>query len=515
MRVLASPPMFAPLALAAILALQAPGPAVPDAPGPAAPDVEPPSASEPSATEPSAPWPSFRGPGAAGLAEGELPRHWNGETGAGVRWRTAIPGLGHSSPVIGGGKVFVTTAVSSAGGEYPVGLSADLSSSKDLSRHSWSVHALDLGTGEVAWKRTLHEGEPRSKRHHKNSYATPTPATDGRHLVVFLGSEGLFGLTVDGELLWRRDLGDLSIGFYQDPTLQWGIASSPVIWNDRVIVFADVDREPFLAAFDLATGETLWRVARDDGRSWGSPTLYRGEPRDLVIVNSQKAVRAYDPATGSEVWSLPWDMDIVQTTPIATGGTIYSACGKGRSGQPIVAVRAGAEGVLTPPEAGPPQDGGPQDGGPQDGGPEDGSPEAGAAGEGLLWYSSRGGPITPTILVTGGILYSLHDIGVLRAFSAADGELIYQQRLPDSFLASPIAAGGVLYLTSEVGDVYLVAAGREYELLGVNPLGAPALATPAPAGDLLVFRTTGEVLAVDGAAEPASPGEPAAPPAKD
>lgn len=458
------------------------------------PSSTPPAASSPAAAESpaeaatlagSAPrWPSFRGPGAAGLAPGPLPRSWNGETGAGVRWRTTIPGLGHSSPIVWDDRVFVTTAISSAGGEYPVGLSADLSSAEDRSEHRWKVYALDRATGEVRWEKTLHEGVPRSKRHRKNSYATPTPVTDGRHLVVFLGSEDLYGLTVEGELLWRRDLGDLSIGFYQDPTLQWGAASSPVIWKDRVIVFADVDREPFLAAFDLETGEPLWRVTRSDGRSWGSPALYRGEPRDLVVVNSQEAVRAYDPASGEEVWSLPWEMDIVQTTPIATGGAIYSACGKGRSGQPIVAVAPDAEGTLTPPG-------------------EDG--EGGeAASQGVRWYSSRGGPITPTILVVGELLYSLHDIGVLRTFSAADGELVYQQRVPDSFLASPIAADGVLYLTAEGGDVYLVATGREYELLGVNPLGAPALATPAPAGDLLIFRTTNEVIAVDGRV-PAAP----------
>lgn len=429
-----------------------------------------------------APWPSFRGPGASGLAPAPLPRQWDVPAGSGVRWKTPIPGLGHSSPVVWGDRVFVTTAVSAEGGEYPVGLDVGLRHAEDHARYQWLVLALDRATGEVLWQRTVHEGYPRSKRHLKNSFATPTPATDGRYLVAFFGSDGLYGLTVEGELLWRRDLGDLSAGFYGDPTLQWGTASSPVIWRDRVIVQADVDREPFLAAFDLATGETVWRVERHDGRSWGSPTLYTGEPRDLVVVNSRRAVRAYDPADGSEVWSLPWEMDIVQTSPIAAGGLIYSACGKGKSGQPVVAIRPTAEGDLT-------------------------LPEGATASQHVAWLSHRGGPITPTILVTEGLLYALHDIGVLRVFAADTGELLYQHRIRDAFLASPIAgADGVIYMTGEEGKVYLVAAGREFELLGVNDLGEPTLATPAPAGELLVFRTTHHVIAVDGAA-PAAPAE--------
>ena len=201
-------------------------------------------------------WPQFRGRNAAGVAEGASPPAvWDAEKGTNVRWRTPIPGLAHASPVVARGRVFIVTAVTEK--EDPqlrVGLYGDIASVQDDSRHSWRLFALDRASGKVVWEKTLREGVPRIKRHTKSSHANSTPATDGERVVVFLGSEGLLCLDLEGKLLWEKDLGVLDAGFYRMPAAQWAFGSSPVIHGDTVIVQCDVQRDSFIAAFRLKDG---------------------------------------------------------------------------------------------------------------------------------------------------------------------------------------------------------------------------------------------------------------------
>ena len=198
-------------------------------------------------------WPSFRGPGASGVAEGyATPTTWDLETGANVRWKTAIPGIGHSSPAVWGDKVFVTTAIS--GKEDPelkVGLYGDITPAKDDTVHRYVVYCLDKRTGKILWERTAHEGVPKTRRHIKSSHANPAPATDGKSVVVFFGSEGLYAYDMKGKPLWEKDLGVLQSSWYVMPKAEWGFASSPVIHDGKVIIQADVMNDPFLASFDL------------------------------------------------------------------------------------------------------------------------------------------------------------------------------------------------------------------------------------------------------------------------
>lgn len=425
-------------------------------------------------------WPSFRGGSRSGVGEGVAPTSWDAFDGRHIRWRTPVAGLGHSSPVVWGESVFVTSAVSSADVAYPGGLDEDLRSSSDLSHQAWIVHCIDRLSGALRWQRTLVSGVPRAPRHVKNSFATPTPATDGRHLVVSLGTEGLFGLTLEGDLLWKRDLGTLEAGFYLDPSLQWGLGSSPLLYEDLVIVQVDSDTSPYLAAFDVGSGEPVWSVPRADGTSWSSPALYRGRPGDLVVTNAPKAVRAYDPRSGEERWHYRWDQDIVISTPLVANGTVFASSGKGQT-QPILAIRPEARGDIT-------------------------LPAEATSSEHVLWSRFKGGPIVTSPLVYRDRLYALVDIGVLRCFDAADGRLLYQQRLSGSFLASPVAADDKVYLTSEEGDVLVIRAGPEFEILAVNAMGELSVATPAIAGGMIFIRTTEALygIAVPAGEEPAT-----------
>ena len=226
-------------------------------------------------------WPSFRGPQGSGVAaSARPPLTWNVESSANIAWRTAIPGLGHSSPIVWGDRVYLTTAVSDAPASQSLTLGdsdrAGIDAAKDLAPHRWQVMALDRASGTMIWTRTVHEGVPRVKRHVKASHASATPTTNGHVVVAMLGSEGLFAFDSNGKALWRKDLGALSVGLADDPTYEWGPASSPVIHGDVVVVQNDRYRDSFLIAFDLSTGKELWRSGRDELPAWTTPLVHTG-----------------------------------------------------------------------------------------------------------------------------------------------------------------------------------------------------------------------------------------------
>jgi outer membrane protein assembly factor BamB len=201
-------------------------------------------------------WPQFRGPAAAGVGTGAPPLEWNGESGKNVLWKTTIPGLGHSSPVIWGDRIFVTSAVPASGDPLlKVGLYGNIEPVEGEGPQSFNVYCLDRKTGKILWQQTAITGQPKIKRHPKATHANSTPATDGKRLIVSFGSEGLYAYDLNGKLLWKKDFGVLDSGFFMVPTAQWGFASSPVIHDGKVIVQADVQKNSFLAALDAATGK--------------------------------------------------------------------------------------------------------------------------------------------------------------------------------------------------------------------------------------------------------------------
>ena len=251
-------------------------------------------------------WPQFRGPRATGVVEGQPAAvAWDAEKSVNTRWKTAIPGLAHSSPVVWGDKVFISTAVTSgAKDETRFGLYGDVTPVKDDPKHTWKVYALDKRTGKILWERIAYEGMPKVKRHPKSTHADSTPVTNGKYLVVLFGSHGLYAYDLKGKLLWKQDLGVLDAGWFYDADYQWEHGSSPVIYKDLVIVQADVQKDSFIAAYSLKNGKLVWKTPREEISSWGTPTIYEGKTRAELITNGSKAIRGYDPATGKELWRL-------------------------------------------------------------------------------------------------------------------------------------------------------------------------------------------------------------------
>ena len=268
-------------------------------------------------------WPSFRGLGGRGISEGQtLAVDWDVKQGTGVRWERLIPGLAHSSPVIWDDVLYVTSAerVDEVEGELRIGLYGDIGSVDDEGIHQFTLYALDKNDGEILWSEVAYEGTPAIKRHPKGSHAACSPATDGQHVVAFFASEGLYCYDPDGVLLWSKDLGVLDAGFYMVPDAQWGSSSSPVIHEGKVILQCDVQESSFLAAFDVETGDELWRTARDEVPTWGTPTVHVSERRSQIICNGYKHIGGYDLETGEELWKLAGGGDIPVPTPVVVDG---------------------------------------------------------------------------------------------------------------------------------------------------------------------------------------------------
>jgi outer membrane protein assembly factor BamB len=419
-------------------------------------------------------WPSFRGPAASGVADGQNPpTEWNAMSGHNVLWRTPIPGLGHSSPVIWGDRIFVTTAVSDDPDPvFRYGTDGRMDRRSDRERNTWFVYAIDRYGGDVLWVREAVSATPEIQRHPKNSYASATPATDGKHVAVLVATGNLFLYDFDGTLLWEVDLGALDSGASYDDTYQWAAASSPIIWENLVIVQADQQEGSFIAAFDIATGEEVWRTARDLISAFSTPTVYAGAERTELITNGAGTMFGYDPRTGEEFWRMSGSSLNTTPTPVVDGGLIYLTSGYRL--RPIFAIRAGATGDIS-------------------------LAEGASSNDYVAWSSPRDGPYMSSPLVYQGYLYVVATNGVLTAFDAVTGERAYKARIAErggAFTASPIAADGRIYLASEDGDVFVIRAGPEYELLATNPMDEVCLATPAISEGQLIIRTTGHLVAV-------------------
>jgi outer membrane protein assembly factor BamB len=297
------------------------------------------------APRPGVDWPQFRGIRASGIAEGHpTPTRWDVAAGRGVVWKTPVPGLGLSSPIVWGDLVCLTTSLSGKkDADLKVGLYGDIEPVQDDSMHEWRVYCLDKKSGAVKWQQTVHKGVPKIKRHTKATHANSTLATDGERLIAFFGSEGLYAYDLTGKLLWKKDLGVLDAGFFMVPEAQWETGSSPVIHDGIVVVQADVQKDSFLAAFDVRDGREIWRTTRSDVPTWGTPTVHTVKGQPQVIVNGFRHIGAYDFNTGKEIWKLTGGGDIPIPTPVVHDGLVFITNAHGR-GAPVYAVRETATG---------------------------------------------------------------------------------------------------------------------------------------------------------------------------
>ena len=426
-------------------------------------------------------WPAFRGPEAQGVGEGKVATSWNADSSAGalrnLLWSTAIPGLAHSSVAIWGNRIFVTSAVSSAGkAPLKVGIYGDGDPADDNGEQSWVVYCLDKSSGKILWQRVATKSLPKTKRHTKATHNNATPVTDGKRLVVFFGSQGLYCYDLDGKILWTKDLGTFDVG----PVgydLQWGTASSPVLFEDKIVLQCDQKQGSFLILLKATDGSEIWRTSREgtSSQSWATPAVVRTAGRTQIVDNGWPYIAGYDFATGKELWRLKSPGDIPVPTPIFVNGLIYVT--NAHSGPtPLFAIKPDASGDITP-------------------------KGTATTSDGLAWYEPHNGAYMQTPLVYAGLLYSCSDRGVLKVFDARTGELRYSQRLgagTTGFSASPIAVDGKVFFSSEEGEIFVIKAGPQFELLSKNLMGEISMSSPAFSEDVLYFRTQGHVIAIKG-----------------
>ena len=422
-------------------------------------------------------WPSFRGAGARGVASGHsAPDSWNADKAAGkiegIKWRVPVPGLGHSSPVILGNRIFIATAVAEAGdAPIAIGRSGKPTAADDQGVQSWLILCFDKVTGKQLWKKVANKGEPKASRHVKATHANTSLTTDGENLLAFFGSEGLYCYDLNGALKWSRDLGTINISKYG---IGWGFASSPTIHGDRIALVCDDPANPFVAVLDLEDGKELWRVSRKGicERSWGTPMIHASEQRSQVVVNGWPWIVSYELETGRELWKIRGGGDNPVPTPFEANGWIYITNAHGGK-SPIYVVRPDASGDITPSADKP-------------------------ANKAIVWSVPRGGSYMSTPIVYGDYLYLGNTNGVIRCFNAKTGEKIYQKRLGTgaSIFSSLVATDGKIYCASENGTVYVVKAGPAFKILSRNQMGEPCFATPAISEGVLYLRTTKNLFAI-------------------
>lgn len=333
--------------------------------------------------------------------------------------------------------------------------------------------ALDKATGKIVWNVLGCEAVPKVKRHPKATHCNSTPATDGQRIVALFGSQGLFCFDREGKQVWKADLGPMTAGWYVMPSAQFGFGSSPIIHEGKVIVLCDVLTNSFLAAFDLADGKELWRTARQDVPTWGTPTVVETAGRKQLAINGWHYTGGYDLTTGRNLWRLDGGGDVPVPTPVFANGLIYLTSAHGRYA-PLRAVRAEAAGDVTPADPG----------------------QTNAA---IAWAYAVKGNYMQTPIVVGDRLFACKDNGALTCLDARSGAIRYTARLSASgqgFTASPVSDGRHLYFTSEMGVVFVVAAADKFSLAATNDLRETCLSTPAISDGSLFFRTRGKLIAV-------------------
>jgi hypothetical protein len=381
-------------------------------------------------------WPRWRGPSGQGLVDGSgYPDTWSESEN--VLWKTGIPGTGNSSPIVWDDRIFLTTAYS--GGQR------------------LSLLAYRRSDGELLWESFAPDG--RSERvHQKNGHASATPTTDGERVYVSFGARGLMAFSMDGDLIWSQDVGQIS-NYH-------GTAGSPLVYRDRIIIFQDHAAGSFVAAFDSGTGEELWQTPRQASVGWGSPIAVHVEDHDEIIVHSQRRVQAYDPDSGLELWRCNGNTFEVIPTPVVGYGMLF--CSSGRAG-PTMAIRPGGAGDVTDSH--------------------------------LVWSSPRGSPFVPSPILYGEQIYMVNDMAsIATSFNAQTGETMWQGRLGvarrEGFSASPVAVDGKVFFTNDNGETFVLRAGREFEVLYVNDIGERTLASPALVDGKWYFRTSQNLIAI-------------------
>jgi outer membrane protein assembly factor BamB len=418
-------------------------------------------------TNPDRQWTAYRGRLSSGVLDNaDLPESFDISKMINVRWKTEIPGLGLSSPVIWGNKIFITTAISQADRDgFKPGIYGDITPVSDSSVHEWKVFCIDKNSGRTIWERTSFKGVPKMKRHPKSTHANTSVATDGKYAVAFFGSEGLYCYDMNGNLKWQKNFGLLRSVFFAVKSAEWEFASSPVIYNGVLIIQCDVMENSFVAAYDVKTGKELWKTQRDEYPGWCTPNVYTNAGKAYVALNGYKNRGGYDLETGKEVWNMSGGGDIQIPTPIVGNDMIYFNSAHGRS-SPIIAVKTNAVGDIT-------------------------LKEQETSNEYIKWSLPRGGSYMHTLLLYKNHLYNVNWNGALICLDPLTGKEIYTAKLGNtkSFIASPVASDGRIYIVDEEGTIYIVQDGDTFKLLAEIPMHDICMTAPAITDGMIIFRT--------------------------
>jgi len=420
------------------------------------------------AVEPDANWPGWRGPGGQGVSGATgIPTDWS-ET-KNVLWKTPIPGRGHSSPIVWGERIFLTTAIEGdvVPGAKPVAHVAEgqpfvhPDAVAGDRRLTLKVLALDATNGRILWERVAYEGTPYDSRHKRASFASPTPVTDGERVYAFFSSQGVYAYDFDGKLAWKANLGPIA-------TMSVGDGTSPVLHKGLLILQCDEDNgeKSFLAALDAKTGKEAWRVPRLVQISWATPIIVTAGSQDELITVGTEWVIAYDPATGKERWRAKGLESNAVHTPVA--GSDLVVVTSGYPDKVIFAIKPGGSGDITS------------------------TPR-------ILWKYNKGTAYVPSPILYRDYLYLLTDKGIVSCLDAKTGAVKYEGgRVPDAatFIASPVAFDGKILLSSEDGDVYVLRAGPTHEILGKSSVGEPIYASPALVPGRIFIRGERSLFAI-------------------
>lgn len=402
-----------------------------------------------------------------------------------VLWKTDLPGLGWSSPVVWGDRVYLTTCVNTGKGAAPrKGLYIeDLDATKyppAKDEHLWKVYCLDLNSGSIVWERTAHAGIPKMTHHLKNTLASETACTDGERVYAHFGNLGLFCYDMDGEPLWEHLIEPRQTRY------GWGTAMSPIVYKDRVYLVNDNEEESSLLSLDKKTGEVIWEMPRDEKTNYSTPFIWENDERTELVISGINWVMSYD-LEGKELWRIKGKSILAIPTPFEQFGLLYVTSGHVLWGENrIYAIRPGASGDLSPVEG------------------ED-------IDEHLVWYQKQG-PYHPTPLIVGEKLYMLLDRGFMMCFDAMTGEEIYgKQRIPmgRAFTSSPFTYGDTIFCINEDGVTFLIKPGEKFEVLDKNALADDdmCMATPVVLGDKLLIRTSARVYCIQDATQLTKAGE--------
>lgn len=406
-------------------------------------------------------WPHWRGPGKMGVSpNGDPPLEW-GES-KNVKWKKAIPGKGHATPIIWGDRMFILMAVETNKVVRPAeqtdeqqgGRRRGPRGTRATNVHKFIVLAMNRHTGEILWQRIVAEELPEEATHDLGSWASNSPITDGEHLYAYFGSRGLFCFDMEGNLKWERDFGQMS------KRNEFGEGSSPALYRDKIIINWDHEGQSFIVALDKKTGKDIWKVDRDEGSTWVTPFVIEYEGKPQVIIPASKLVRSYDVETGKLIWECGGLTSNCIPMPIVIDGIVVVM--SGHRGFSLMAIDLSkAKGNITDSDA-------------------------------IVWTLERDTPYTPSPVLYDNKLYFLKsNNGILSCFDPKTGKEFYsKQRLEEmgGVYTSPVAAKDRIYIVGLNGTMYVVQPGPEFKILAKNKLLDKFNASPVIVGNRIYLR---------------------------